>query len=502
MKNLLHSSYNGFKAISRSGLSRVSRASSSLYSTQTTQISSSSHPDLYKRISPLGDPSIPISPVLEKWVEEGNAVDPSRIRSMIKQLREYRRFTHALEIELFGQLGFDGIRVCVLHNFDFRFLAMNPEMGVEALGFGVLEQTQMLQWMTDRNYDALLPGDMAIRLDLISKIHGLEEAEKYFDSIPEQSKGIQTYGALLNCYAHNKSVDKAEALMQKMKELGLAMNALPYNVLLNLFHQVGLHEKLDTLMEEMKEKGIEMDKFTFSIRLSACVATSDIEGLERILKRMEDDSQVTLDWKCCAIAADGYIKAGLIDKALKMLKRSEELVLGKNKRTAYENLLTLYANAGQKDEVYRIWKRYKSSEKKLYNTAYICMISSLSKLGDIPGAEKIIQEWESKKTNYDFKVPNCLIAAYCNNGLLEKAETVMSKEIEKGNKPIPSAWDRLAAAYVKENQIPKAVDAVRKSFQASRLRWKPNLEVVSSCLEYLKQKGEVEAVEEFERLLA
>ncbi|KAK9092537.1 hypothetical protein Syun_027448 [Stephania yunnanensis] len=340
----------------------------------------------------------------------------------------------------------------------------------------------MSQWMTDRKYDALSPGDMAIRLDLISKIHGLEEAEKYFDSIPEQSRGIQTYGALLNCYAHNKSVDKADALMQKMKELGLTMKALPYNVLLNLFYQVGQYEKLDTLMEEMKEKGIEMDKFTFSIRLSACVATSDVEGLERILKRIEDDSQVTVDWKCCAIAADGYIKAGLIDKALKMLKRSEELVLGKNKlgknkRSAYENLLTLYANAGQKDEVYRIWKCYKSSEKKLYNTAYICMISSLSKLGDIPGAEKIIKEWESVKTNYDFKVPNCLIAAYCNNGLLEKAETFMSKEIEKGNKPIPSAWNRLAAAYVKENQIPKAVDAVRKSFQASR-RWKPNLEVL------------------------
>ncbi|KAK9089287.1 hypothetical protein Scep_028369 [Stephania cephalantha] len=453
-KKLLHISYNGFKGFE---FSRVFRAS--LYSTKT-QISSSSNPDLYRRISPLGDPSIPISPVLDKWVEEGNSVDPLRIRSMIKQLREYRRFTHALE---------------------------------------------MSQWMTDRKYDALSPGDMAIRLDLISKIHGLEEAEKYFDSIPEQSRGIQTYGALLNCYAHNKSVDKADALMQKMKELGLTMRALPYNVLLNLFYQVGQYEKLDSLMEEMKEKGIEMDKFTFSIRLSACVATSDVEGLERILKRIEDDSQVTVDWKCCAIAADGYIKAGLIDKALKMLKRSEELVLGKNKlgkskRSAYENLLTLYANAGQKDEVYRIWKCYKSSEKKLYNTAYICMISSLSKLGDIPGAEKIIKEWESAKTNYDFKVPNCLIAAYCNNGLLEKAETFMSKEIEKGNKPIPSAWNRLAAAYVKENQIPKAVDAVRKSFQASR-RWKPNLEVVSSCLEYLKQKGKFEAVEEFERLL-
>ncbi|KAK9092536.1 hypothetical protein Syun_027447 [Stephania yunnanensis] len=94
-KKLLHISYNGFKGFE---FSRVFRAS--LYSTKT-QISSSSNPDLYRRISPLGDPSIPISPVLDKWVEEGNSVDPLRIRSMIKQLREYRRFTHALESIIF-----------------------------------------------------------------------------------------------------------------------------------------------------------------------------------------------------------------------------------------------------------------------------------------------------------------------------------------------------------------------------------------------------------------
>ncbi|KAK9092535.1 hypothetical protein Syun_027446 [Stephania yunnanensis] len=449
--NLIRS-YNGFKPLSRSGLFRAFRVSS--HSTKT-QNSSPPKDDLYRRISPLGDPNISVSPVLDQWIKEGRIVSPTQLRSMIKELRGYTRFTHALE---------------------------------------------MSQWMSDRKYISLTPADMAIRLDLISKVHGVERAEKYFDTIPKQLRSFQTYGALLNCYAYSKSVDKAEALVQKMKDLGLVIAPLTYNVLLNLYSQVGQHEKIDALMEEMKERGIQMDRFTHSIRLSAYATLSDTEGMERTIKRMEDDPQVTMDWNCYAIAADGYIKAGFIDKALDMLKRSEELITGKKTRVAYEFLITLYASAGQKDEVYRIWNLYKSSEK-LYNTAYTSMISSLSKLGDIEGAEKIVEEWETGGTSYDFRVPNCLIAAYCNNGLLEKAESFLSKAIEKGRKPISSSWNRLAACYVKINQMPKAVDAIRKAIEARRPGWKPSHETVSSCVEYLKQEGKVEAVEEFIQLL-
>ncbi|KAF9611035.1 hypothetical protein IFM89_026386 [Coptis chinensis] len=65
------------------------------------------------------------------------------------------------------------------------------------------------------------------------------------------------------------------------------------------------------------------------------------------------------------------------------------------------------------------------------------MIRSLVKLDDIAAAEKILEEWESGCSFNDFRIPNLLIAAYCKNGLLEKAKKLINLIIEKGKNPLP-----------------------------------------------------------------
>jgi len=63
----------------------------------------------------------------------------------------------------------------------------------------------------------LLSGDIAIRLTLIGKVRGLDQAEKYFNSVPHTSKDFKVYGALLHCYAQYNSVEKAELIMKKLR---------------------------------------------------------------------------------------------------------------------------------------------------------------------------------------------------------------------------------------------------------------------------------------------
>ncbi|KAF9610844.1 hypothetical protein IFM89_025254 [Coptis chinensis] len=350
--------------------------------------------------------------------------------------------------------------------------------------------------MTEQSYIPLSAVDVAGRLDLIAKVQGVEKAEKYFDSIPVKVKKFPVYNALLYCYVNAKSIEKAEAFMQQMKQLGLAKSPLSYNALLSLYSKVGQYEKLDILIEEMKDNSVRADKFTLSIWMAAYAANSDIDGMDKILQSMEVDPEIVMDWNAYAIAAKGYIKVGLIDKALEMLKSSEKFISGKRQRVAYDFLLTLYAGAGSKEDLNRIWKLYKSSEK-LNNTAYLCMIRSLLKFDDIAGAENILAEWESGDTSYDLRVPNLLIAAYCKNGLVKKAEMFINRIIEKGKKPLPSSWDHLATGDVEANQFPMALKALESAFLARRRRWLPSRDTLSACLEYLRQQGDVERTEEF-----
>ncbi|KAF9611031.1 hypothetical protein IFM89_026382 [Coptis chinensis] len=437
---------NGFKSLTNPTLPSLSRAL--LYATDTT---------LFKRISSLGDQTVSVVPLLQQWViEEERSVTEDELNNFIKYLKARKRFKHALEIS---------------------------------------------QWMSDQRYIPLSTVGVAGRLDLISKVHGIEQAEMYFNTISEQiTKEFPVYNALLKCYVYAKSIEKAEDFMQQMKQFGLAPSAHSYNVLLSLYSKVGQYEKLDTLMEEMKENGVRPDKFTLSIRMSAYVANSDIGGLEKVFHSMEVDPNIIVDWNCYVIAANGYIKVGLIDKALEILKKSEKLITWKQQRLAYVSLLTGYARARSKEDLYRIWKMYKSSVK-LNNKAYICMIGSLLKLGDITGAEKILKEWESGNNSYDFRVPNLLVVAYCKSGLVEKAQKLMNVTIEKGKKPFLSSWNHLATGYVQANHLPKALKAMESAFPAIQGRRMPDRDTLSACLEYLKQQGDVMKTEEFVRLL-
>ncbi|KAL6133785.1 hypothetical protein ACLB2K_066019 [Fragaria x ananassa] len=413
---------------------------------------------LYRRIS-RNDPKASALPILDRWVQEGRAVDKDALVTIIKELRYHKDYRQALEVSM---------------------------------------------WMSDKRYVELLHADIAIRLDLIAKVHGTEQAENYFNNTPEKLKVLEVYCALLNCYVHAKQLEKAEATMQKMKDLGFYMTSLSYNVLLNLYYKTGHKEKFNSLMSEMEENGIRYDKFTYGIKLSAAAAVSDLEGIDKILAEWQSDPRILLNWADYAIAANGYTKSGAADKALAMLKRSEEQIpSSKRQRGAYEYLMTQYAVLGKKDDTLRLWKCYKE-QMKVYNKGYVCIMTSLSKFDDIESAEKIFEEWESEHAMYDLRIPNTLIGAYTRNGFLDKAEAIMSRISLKDQKPNHTTWNYLAKGYLDQGQIDKALESATKAVSAAPPGWMPkqgHKDVVVTCLEYLRNKADLEGAEEYIKLL-
>lgn len=316
--------------------------------------------------------------------------------------------------------------------------------------------------MTDKRYIPLSQVDVASRLRLILRVHGLEQAEKYFNNLPQQLKGFEVYTALLRCYASEKSLEKAESVMQKLRDMGFARTPWCYNILLNLYYHVGSKEKFDVLMREMEEKGFYNDN-TFTIRLNAYAASFDSDGMDSTVEKLESDPRVILKCSTYAVAAHAYLKVGQVNKALEMLKKSEgHIATDKRKKIAFRALIKLYAQAGNKDGLYRIWNMYKNSGK-VYNTGYVTMLSSLLDINDIKGAEKIFKEWESTGLYYDFRIPNFLIDAYCRNGNFGKAEALLNEGIGKGGNPNHRTWCHLAGGYFLDNQVPKAVEAMKKS---------------------------------------
>ncbi|KAL7609046.1 hypothetical protein Lser_V15G11074 [Lactuca serriola] len=427
------------------------------YSTETSIIQEKPIPkkndNLYRRISPVGDPNASMIPILEQWEKEGKSVKIEQLIVIIKSLRKFNRYTHAL---------------------------------------------QLSEWMSKKR-TKLHPAGFAVHLDLLSRVEGVEQAENYFNTIPDEVKNFQVYGALLNCYSSTKSIEKAESLSEKMKQMGM-MTTLSYNSMLNLYKKTGDIKKLDETYQEMLETGISCDKPTFYIRLSAYASLPNIEAMEKVLKRMEESSTLTVDWNAYIIASGGYSKSSKPEKSYEMLQKSEGYIRGNSKGAAWEILIRMYASLGKKDDVYRIWNLYKSSWSKVYNRGYSSVIYALVKLDDIDGAEKMLTEWEAQNLSFDFRIPNMVIGGYCKKGILGKAEEYVERVVGMGKVAPASTWGLFVAAYVREGEMEKAVEVLRKCVVVEDKRGcRLDQDVFEKCVEYLKGKGELELVGEIER---
>ncbi|GLJ41045.1 hypothetical protein SUGI_0849740 [Cryptomeria japonica] len=355
--------------------------------------------NLYRRISRVGcNPSV--IPELQKWMEEGRRIKKFELQLIIKELRKYGRHAHALQIS---------------------------------------------EWIVGRSEFTKGLSDHAVRLDLIAKVRGIASAESYFNSLPEIAKVEPTYGALLNSYVTANMTEKAEALMEKIEELGYARTSLPYNQLLTLYKKT--------------------------------------------------------DWSTYGNLANIYIKAGLSDKAQAMLQEME-MKINQWDRELFIYLITLYAGVGNKDGVNRMWQSLKSAFPKLTNMNFICMLDSLVKLDDLEGAEKLIEEWESAVVDYDFRVPNILLKAYVNNGLVEKAELFVELALDKQRKPICNTWEILAEGYLKTMQLDKATQAMDKALSIMKQdEWKPKPANVQALLKHFQECSDMEHEEQYHKLL-
>ncbi|KAF5474397.1 hypothetical protein F2P56_006299 [Juglans regia] len=425
----------------------------SAITTRSYYTSRSLKPTLYSRISPLGSPGLSVVPELDDWVQKGNKVRIAELHRIIRDLRKRKRFSQALEVS---------------------------------------------EWMNEKAICIFSPVEHAVQLDLIGRVRGFLSAESYFSNLKDQHKTDKTYGALLNCYVRQRQTEKSLSHLQKMKEMGFVSSPLTYNDLMCLYTNVGQHEKIPDVLTEMKKNGVSPDNFSYRICINSYGVRSDLEGMENILKEMERQPYIVMDWNTYAVAANFYIKADLTDKAIDALKKSEQK-LDEKDGLGFNQLISLYAKLGKKDEVLRLWGLEKTACKRCINRDFITMLESLVRLGELEEAEKVIREWESSGNCYDFRIPNTVIVGCSEKGLLEKAKAMLEDLREKGEATTPNSWSLVAAGYLGKGEMEKAMECLKAAFSlhAENKGWKPNPKVISGILSWLGEKGSVGDVEAF-----
>ncbi|KAF8052141.1 hypothetical protein N665_1597s0007 [Sinapis alba] len=339
--------------------------------------------DLKSRIFRLRLPKRSATTVLEKWVGEGNQITVNELRDISRELRRTRRYKHALEVT--------------------EYLVQHEESNIS-------------------------DADYASRIDLISKVFGIDAAERYFEGLQLASKTSETYTSLLHAYAASKQTERAEALFKRITESDslLTFGAITYNEMMTLYMSVGEVEKVTEVIQVMKRKKVSLDIFTYNLWLSSCAATFKIDELKKILEGMRRDGGSDEGWSRYIDLTSIYIDSSRLSNAESSLpvesESESEKAITQREWVTYDFLMILHTGLGNKDMVDQIWKSLRNTNQKLSSRSYICVISSYLMLGHLREAGEVVDQWkESKTTEFDASACLRVLNAFRDVGLEEKA---------------------------------------------------------------------------------
>ncbi|XP_058215517.1 pentatricopeptide repeat-containing protein At5g09450, mitochondrial [Rhododendron vialii] len=345
--------------------------------------------DLKSRIFRLRLPKRSATNVLQKWASEGREITVSDLRHISRELRNSRHFKHALEIS---------------------------------------------EWMVSHEEFEVSDSDYAVRIDLMTKVFGIDAAERYFEGLPLTAKTSETYTALLHSYAAAKLIEKAEALYERAKEANLSLSALTYNEMMTLYMSVGQVEKVPSVIKELKSRKVAPDLFTYNLWISSCAATMDIDGVKSILAEIIRDFASNEGWVRYANLVNIYITSGhLVNLDPNCLVESEKGIITQREWITYDFLIILYAGLGNKEKLDKVWKSLRMTKQKMTSRNYLCVLSSYLMLGQLREAGEVIDQWiQSAAADFDVSTCDRLLKAFKDAGLVETGETLRMLLIEKG----------------------------------------------------------------------
>ncbi|KAK1548979.1 hypothetical protein Q3G72_015654 [Acer saccharum] len=239
---------------------------------------------------------------------------------------------------------------------------------------------------------------------------------------------------------------KAEEVFNKMKDQKFPITSFACNQMLLLYKRVDKKKIVDVL-ELMEKENVKPSLFTYKILIDTKGQSNDITGMEEVVKEMKA-AGIEPDISTQSIMARHYVYGGLKEKAEAMLKEMEGGNL-KEHRWACRDLLPLYAELGQADEVRRVWKFCESSPRL---EEFMAAIEAWGKLKDVEEAEAIFERMCSTWKKLTSKHYSALLRVYANNKMVAKGKDLVKRMADSGIRIGPLTWDLLVRLHVEAGE--------------------------------------------------
>eukprot|EP00246_Nothoceros_aenigmaticus_P013037 TRINITY_DN4303_c0_g1_i1.p1 TRINITY_DN4303_c0_g1~~TRINITY_DN4303_c0_g1_i1.p1 ORF type:complete len:657 (-),score=115.65 TRINITY_DN4303_c0_g1_i1:568-2538(-) len=348
-------------------------------------------------------------------------------------------------------------------------------------------------WVEDEFPEQQGDKSTAGRIQLLSKMRKLKEAEEFFENAKEKAEA--SYNALQAAYVVADNVVKAESFFETRKKEGVADTAYPFNQMLLLYKKRNQPGKLTAVLEDMKSRGVPFDSYTYNILVGLEGKAGNIDKVGELYEQMKADPGIALDAATCATLASAYAEAGQADKVLEFLKLLGHVPFPK-KQPAYETLIKVFAGMGKQEYVEKVWEMVKRSPVVAIQS-YTSMIEAYGRLGIAEKSQEIFAEMEKARGLHLPSQYNALLSVYVKSSdNMDKAEEVLESMKAKGINRNALTYHILVSNYLLHGQMDKAAEALKSvNTSAKRSKTVPWYDTLYLMLAAHAEKGDIVSAE-------
>jgi len=343
-----------------------------------------------------------------------------------------------------------------------------------------------VEWLEAKKILNFVEHDYASHLDLVAKVHGLQQAEMYIHKIPESFKGEIIYRTFLASCVSALNVKKAEEVFNTIRDIGLPITTFSCDQLLLLYKRVD-RKKVSDVLSMMEKESIKPSIFTYKLLIDLKGRSYDIAGMEQIVEKMKVEGMWP-DLRIQSMVVWFYIFGGLNKKAEAALKEIEGGDIKEN-RDACEVLLPLYAALDKAADVGRVWKVCETNPRLGESLA---AIEAWGKVGHVEKAEEIFEN-TLKSSKVSSKCYDAMLRVYANRKLLFEGEDLVKRMKESGSRIGPSTCDALVKLYVEAGEVEKADCILLREAGNNNIR--PSLRSYITLLKEYSKRGDIHNAE-------
>ncbi|CAH9086401.1 unnamed protein product [Cuscuta europaea] len=262
-------------------------------------------------------------------------------------------------------------------------------------------------------------------VDMYCKCGRLTVARKVFDDMP--TRNVMSWTSMVSGYASFGLLEESRFLFEKSPIKDVVL----WTAMINGYVQSNLFEEAMSVFQAMQKKNMKPDKYTLVSLLKGCAQAGALDQGGQIYNYMTHNG-ITIDAVVGTALMEMYAKCGSLNKSLEIF---QELLIGEKDATSWTSIICALAMNGHAKKALELFLQMEQSGIIPDSVTFIGVLAACSHGGLVKEGrqyfDSMIRKYglEPKLEHY-----GCLIDLLARAGLLNEAEEIIKKFIQKNNK--------------------------------------------------------------------